>query len=73
MGGRMSGEVSAGPAPQDRQRHEGGRSEGVSAPRAAANKWIGRSVTRLEDPPLVRGRGRFADIGRAINPALVKG
>jgi carbon-monoxide dehydrogenase large subunit/6-hydroxypseudooxynicotine dehydrogenase subunit gamma len=27
---------------------------------AAANKWIGRSVPRLEDPPLVRGRGRFA-------------
>jgi aerobic carbon-monoxide dehydrogenase large subunit len=24
------------------------------------NKWIGQSVTRLEDPPLVRGRGRFA-------------
>ncbi len=24
------------------------------------NKWIGRSVERLEDPPLVRGRGRFA-------------
>ena len=26
----------------------------------ATNKWIGQSVTRLEDPPLVRGRGRFA-------------
>jgi aerobic carbon-monoxide dehydrogenase large subunit len=24
------------------------------------NKWIGRSVQRLEDPPLVIGRGRFA-------------
>jgi len=24
------------------------------------NKWIGRSVERLEDPPLVRGSGRFA-------------
>jgi aerobic carbon-monoxide dehydrogenase large subunit len=24
------------------------------------NKWIGRSVLRLEDPPLVRGHGRFA-------------
>ena len=23
-------------------------------------KWIGRSVERLEDPPLVTGRGRFA-------------
>jgi carbon-monoxide dehydrogenase large subunit len=26
----------------------------------AATKWIGRSVERLEDPPLVAGRGRFA-------------
>jgi len=26
----------------------------------ANNKWIGQSVARLEDPPLVRGRGRFA-------------
>jgi aerobic carbon-monoxide dehydrogenase large subunit len=26
----------------------------------ASNKWIGQSVERLEDPPLVRGRGRFA-------------
>src|SRR5262249_58605814 len=24
------------------------------------NKWIGQSVKRLEDPPLVSGRGRFA-------------
>jgi carbon-monoxide dehydrogenase large subunit len=24
------------------------------------NKWIGQSVSRLEDPPLVTGRGRFA-------------
>ncbi len=24
------------------------------------NKWIGQSVQRLEDPPLVIGRGRFA-------------
>ncbi|MCC6779299.1 MAG: xanthine dehydrogenase family protein molybdopterin-binding subunit [Hyphomicrobiales bacterium] len=24
------------------------------------SNWIGRSVERLEDPPLVRGRGRFA-------------
>ncbi|MGC1280831.1 MAG: aldehyde oxidoreductase, partial [Xanthobacteraceae bacterium] len=23
-------------------------------------KWIGQSVTRLEDPPLVAGRGAFA-------------
>jgi carbon-monoxide dehydrogenase large subunit len=27
---------------------------------AGNNKWIGQSVERLEDPPLVRGRGRFA-------------
>src|SRR5262245_37409434 len=26
----------------------------------ANNKWIGQSVERLEDPPLVRGRGSFA-------------
>src|SRR5271166_4766904 len=25
-----------------------------------ATKWIGQSVLRLEDPPLVRGAGRFA-------------
>jgi aerobic carbon-monoxide dehydrogenase large subunit len=24
------------------------------------NKWIGQSVARLEDPPLITGRGRFA-------------
>ena len=27
---------------------------------SANNKWIGQSVERLEDPPLVRGRGCFA-------------
>ncbi len=27
---------------------------------SAAIKWIGQSVERLEDPPLVTGRGRFA-------------
>ncbi len=27
---------------------------------AGSTRWIGRSVERLEDPPLVRGRGRFA-------------
>jgi len=27
---------------------------------AGNNKWIGQSVKRLEDPPLVSGRGRFA-------------
>src|ERR1700719_2289569 len=26
----------------------------------SAPKWIGQSVLRLEDPPLVRGCGRFA-------------
>jgi len=26
----------------------------------AATRWIGRSVERLEDPPLVTGRGRYA-------------
>jgi len=27
---------------------------------APSNKWIGQSVGRLEDPPLVRGHGRYA-------------
>ena len=27
---------------------------------SGATKWIGMSVERLEDPPLVTGRGRFA-------------
>jgi carbon-monoxide dehydrogenase large subunit/6-hydroxypseudooxynicotine dehydrogenase subunit gamma len=27
---------------------------------SASTKWIGQSVERLEDPPLVTGRGRFA-------------
>jgi carbon-monoxide dehydrogenase large subunit len=27
---------------------------------ATDNKWIGQSVTRLEDPPLVQGQGRYA-------------
>ena len=27
---------------------------------SGATKWIGQSVERLEDPPLVTGRGRFA-------------
>ena len=29
-------------------------------PKAAARKVLGHSVTRLEDPPLVTGRGRYA-------------
>jgi len=33
----------------------------MNAPtKPAATRWIGRSVERLEDPPLVTGRGRFA-------------
>jgi len=31
-----------------------------AAARLEATKWIGRSVERLEDPPLVTGRGRYA-------------
>ena len=27
---------------------------------SGATKWIGMAVERLEDPPLVTGRGRFA-------------
>jgi carbon-monoxide dehydrogenase large subunit len=27
---------------------------------SASTKWIGKSVARLEDPPLIRGHGRFA-------------
>ena len=27
---------------------------------SGATKWIGQAVERLEDPPLVTGRGRFA-------------
>src|SRR5262245_65931427 len=27
---------------------------------AGNNKWIGKSVARLDDPPLIRGRARFA-------------
>ena len=43
------------------QSQESGRSQdGSAAGAAVANKWIGQSVTRLEDPPLVRGHGRFA-------------
>jgi aerobic carbon-monoxide dehydrogenase large subunit len=33
----------------------------MTAPvKIAATRWIGQSVERLEDPPLVTGRGRFA-------------
>ena len=50
--------------PRHRARH-GARARWSSAgPRmndaTGATKWIGQSVERLEDPPLVTGRGRFA-------------
>jgi carbon-monoxide dehydrogenase large subunit/6-hydroxypseudooxynicotine dehydrogenase subunit gamma len=32
----------------------------LSASRGRTDKWIGQSVERLEDPPLVAGRGAFA-------------
>jgi carbon-monoxide dehydrogenase large subunit/6-hydroxypseudooxynicotine dehydrogenase subunit gamma len=32
----------------------------TTAAKHEATKWIGRSVERLEDPPLVTGRGRYA-------------
>src|SRR5262249_22353244 len=41
------------------QRHGTGQ-DGGGPMTAGNNKWIGQSVERLEDPPLVRGRGRFA-------------
>jgi hypothetical protein len=30
----------------------------IEASKLDTNRWIGRSVERLEDPPLVTGRGR---------------
>src|SRR5262249_56563337 len=45
--------------PRRPQRH-GGDQNGRGPMTAGNNKWIGQSVTRLEDPPLVSGRGRFA-------------
>src|SRR5262245_36614977 len=42
------------------QAQEKGSSESGRAASPAPNKWIGQSVARLEDPPLVKGRGRFA-------------
>jgi carbon-monoxide dehydrogenase large subunit/6-hydroxypseudooxynicotine dehydrogenase subunit gamma len=44
--------------PQREEWQGSGEDERAAATRD--NKWIGQSVTRLEDPPLVRGRGRFA-------------
>jgi aerobic carbon-monoxide dehydrogenase large subunit len=43
--------------------------------RSGATKWIGQAVERLEDPPLVTGRGRFAgDINfpRQLHMRLVR-
>ena len=40
-----------------------------------ATKWIGQSVERLEDPPLVTGRGRFAadiDFPRQLHMRVVR-
>jgi len=40
-----------------------------------ATKWIGQSVERLEDPPLVTGRGRFAadiNFARQLHMRLVR-
>src|SRR5215216_3414396 len=40
------------------ERHSDGETAGRMSKNR--NKWIGQSVQRLEDPPLVIGRGRFA-------------
>ena len=40
-----------------------------------ATKWIGQSVDRLEDPPLVTGRGRFAgdiNFARQLHMRIVR-
>jgi carbon-monoxide dehydrogenase large subunit len=53
--------LTVDPGRQHQQSQEsGGSQDGSAGVAAAANKWIGQSVTRLEDPPLVRGHGRFA-------------
>jgi aerobic carbon-monoxide dehydrogenase large subunit len=39
------------------------------------HQWVGASVTRLEDPPLVRGRGRFAadiDFSHQLHMRIVR-
>jgi aerobic carbon-monoxide dehydrogenase large subunit len=41
----------------------------------SATKWIGQSVERLEDPPLVTGRGRFAgdiNFARQLHMRMVR-
>src|SRR5262249_34728815 len=57
-GGRMTVTVDAMPRSEQSQASGDRRHGGATV--EATNKWIGQSVTRLEDPPLVRGRGRFA-------------
>src|SRR5215475_6829564 len=54
----MNDEVTVTEVPQLRRGQTGGSQDRRAL--LTANKWIGQSVTRLEDPPLVRGRGRFA-------------
>jgi carbon-monoxide dehydrogenase large subunit len=42
---------------------------------SSATKWIGQSVERLEDPPLVTGRGRFAgdiNFARQLHMRIVR-
>ena len=52
--------VSVDARPRSEQSQASGDSRHAGATVEATNKWIGQSVPRLEDPPLVRGRGRFA-------------
>src|SRR5262249_39718468 len=54
----MTDEVTVSEVAQLRRGQTGGSQDRRAV--LTANKWIGQSVTRLEDPPLVRGRGRFA-------------
>jgi carbon-monoxide dehydrogenase large subunit len=51
--------VSVDARPRSEQSQATGDRQHGGATVEATNKWIGQSVTRLEDPPLVRGRGRF--------------
>jgi aerobic carbon-monoxide dehydrogenase large subunit len=52
--------VTVDARPRSEQSQATGDRQHGGATVEATNKWIGQSVTRLEDPPLVRGRGRFA-------------
>jgi aerobic carbon-monoxide dehydrogenase large subunit len=52
--------VTVDARPRSKQSQASGDRRHGGATVEATNKWIGQSVTRLEDPPLVRGRGRFA-------------